>query len=274
MPALAGYAGDAMGGAPWHGFLAQTHFADPTTLWLGALAVMLVGLSKGGLGGAFALIGVPLLALVMPPVQAAALLLPLLLMMDAVGLWAWRGYAHRGTLVAMLPAAILGVGVGWLTAAATPEALVRLIVGLVALAFVLRSLRPARVGVATGPSRLSGWFWGTIAGFTSFVAHAGGPPFQIHALPLRLDPRVYTGTSVVFFAIMNAVKVVPYAALGQLDARTLASAVVLLPLAGLAVLLGAALVRRMRPTIFYPFMYAMVALVALRLVYEGVRGLL
>jgi uncharacterized protein len=258
----------------WSELLSHTHFVDPATLLAAAAAVALVGLSKGGLGGAFALMGVPVLALVMPPVQAAALLLPLLLMMDAVGLWAWRGQFDRSVLVAMLPAAAVGIGVGWLTAAATPEGLVRLIVGVVALAFVLRSVRPARAAVAPRSTRRSAWFWGSLAGFTSFVAHAGGPPYQVHTLPLRLDPRIYTGTSVVFFAVVNLVKVVPYAALGHLDGRTLLSAVVLLPLAAAAVLAGAALVRRMRPAIFYPFMYAMVALVALRLIYEGVRTLL
>jgi uncharacterized protein len=258
---------------PWSDLLSLTHFTEPTTLLAGTIAVMLVGLSKGGLGGAFALLGVPILALVMPPVQAAALLLPLLLMMDAVGLWAWHGFFDRATLAAMLPAATLGIGVGWLTAAATPEALVRLIVGVVALGFVLRSAWPTRAADAPKRRRLSAWFWGTVAGFTSFVAHAGGPPFQVHALPLRLDPKVYTGTSVIFFAVVNAVKVLPYAALGNLDVRTLVSAASLMPLAFLAVLAGAALVRRMRPTVFYPFMYAMIALVAVRLIYDGVRGM-
>jgi uncharacterized membrane protein YfcA len=223
----------------WSDLWALTLFADPATLLAGCVAVTLVGLSKGGLGGAFGLLGVPVLALVMPPVQAA----------------------------------VVGVGLGWLTAAATSDALVRLIVGVVALAFVARSLRPLRAARARGPRPASAWFWGTLAGFTSFVAHAGGPPYQIHTLPLRLDPKVFTGTSVAFFAAVNVMKVLPYAALGQFDARTLTSAALLLPLAVLAVLVGAAVVRRMRPTVFYPFMYAMVALVALRLVYDGWRGL-
>ncbi len=256
----------------WSDLLAHTHFADSTMLLTGLAAVGLVGLSKGGLGGAFALMGVPVLALVMPPVQAAALLLPLLLMMDAVGLWTWRGYFDRSVLKAMLPAAAVGIGVGGLTAAVTPEGLVRLIVGLVALGFVLRSLRPMRVGAAKPPSSVSAWFWGSLAGFTSFVAHAGGPPYQVHTLPLRLDPRVYTGTSVIFFAVVNLVKVVPYAALGQLDGRTLLSAVVMLPPAVVAVLIGAALVRRMKAAVFYPFMLVMVAAVGLRLVYDGLRA--
>jgi uncharacterized protein len=259
--------------AAWPDVLAHTHFSDPATLLAGVAAVVLVGLSKGGLGGAFALLGVPVLALVMPPVQAAALLLPLLLMMDAVGLWTWRGVFHRATLVAMLPAAAVGIAVGGLTAAVTSEALVRLIVGVLALGFVLRSVRPGRSSAAREPSRVSAWFWGALAGFTSFVAHAGGPPYQVHTLPLRLDPRVYTGTAVVFFAVVNLVKVVPYVALGQLDGRALASAALLVPLAALAVLVGAALVRRMRSEVFYPFMLAMVGLVGLRLVYDGIRGL-
>ena len=261
-----------MNGAAWPDILAHTHFGDPATLVAGLVAVVLVGLSKGGLGGAFALLGVPVLALVMPPVQAAALLLPLLLLMDAVGLWTWRGFYHRPTLVAMLPAAAVGIAVGGLTAAVTSEALVRFIVGVLALGFVARSLLPMGAAAGRPPSRLSASFWGALAGFTSFVAHAGGPPYQVHTLPLRLDPRVYTGTAVVFFAVVNLVKVVPYMALGQLDGRTLASAALLLPLAALAVLVGAAVVRRMRAEVFYPFMLAMVALVGLRLVYDGLRA--
>jgi uncharacterized protein len=258
---------------PWLELLAQTHFTEPATLLAGLAAVALVGLSKGGLGGAFALMGVPVLALVMPPVQAAALLLPLLLMMDAVSLWTWRGVFDWLTLRSMLPAAAVGIGIGWLTAAVTPDGVVRLIVGLVALGFVLRSLRPVRTDVRP-PRTVSAWFWGGIAGFTSFVAHAGGPPYQVHTLPLRLGPRIHTGTSVIFFAVVNLVKVIPYAALGQLDSRTLASAALLLPPAIVAVLAGAALVRRMRPAVFYPFMVGMIGLVGLRLVFDGVRGLL
>ena len=263
-----------MDATAWPAFLAPTHFTDPVALLAGLGAVVLVGLSKGGLGGAFALLGVPILSLVMPPVQAAALLLPLLLAMDAVGLWTWRGRFDRATLRAMLPAAAVGIAVGGFTAAVTSEAVVRLIVGLVALGFALRALRPMRVAAtARPPSRWSAWFWGAVAGFTSFVAHAGGPPYQVHTLPLRLDPKIYTGTSVLFFAVVNVVKVVPYAALGQFDARTLLSALVLVLPAAVAVLAGAALVRRMRPAVFYPFMIAMVGLVGVRLVWDGLRGL-
>ena len=246
--------------------------ADPLTLGVALLAVALTGLSKGGLGGAFALMGVPLLALVMPPVQAAALLLPVLLAMDAASLWTWRGRAQTQLLRALLPPAILGIGLGWLAAAVTPEAAVKLIVGLLALGFVARQfLRPRPP--ASGPRRASAWGWGSLAGFTSFVAHAGGPPFQMHVLPLRLDPRDYTGTSVVFFAVVNVVKLVPYAALGLFEPQLLIAAFWLMPVAVVAVLTGAAIVRRMRIEVFYPFIFTMLALVGAKLIWEGVTGL-
>jgi uncharacterized protein len=151
----------------------RTLLDDPATLVAALIAVVLFGLSEGGLGGGFALVGVSVLAMVLPPVQAAALLLPVLLMMDAVGLWTWRGWYERSVLTATLPAALLGIGIGALTAAITPEAAVRLIVGLVALGFFLRVI----LRQVAKPGRKAGWFWGAVAGFTSFVAHAGGPPF-------------------------------------------------------------------------------------------------
>ncbi|MBR3370866.1 MAG: sulfite exporter TauE/SafE family protein [Rhodobacteraceae bacterium] len=252
----------------------MTLFGDWPTLAAALAAVFLVGLSKGGLGGAFALLGVPILALVMSPVQAAALLLPILLMMDSVSLWTWRGWFDRATLLHLLPGAVLGLAIGAMAAAFTSEALVRLIVGVVALGFVARMALARSGGAAQGQGRARGGVWGTVAGFTSFVAHAGGPPFQVYVLPLRLDPKIYTGTSVIFFAVVNAIKVVPYAALGQFDRVTLVSAVVMLPLAVIATLMGAAVVKRMRAEVFYPLMYVMVTLVGLKLVWDGVSALL
>jgi len=253
-----------------------TLFNDLPSLTAALVAVFLVGLSKGGLGGAFALMGVPILSLTMSPVQAAALLLPVLLMMDAVSLWTWRGWFDRATLWHVLPGAAIGIAVGGLTAAYTPDSMVRLLVGLVALGFVAR-MALARQGGPVAPrgqERARGTFWGGVAGFTSFVAHAGGPPFQVYALPLRLDPRIYTGTSVIFFAIVNVVKLVPYTALGQFNTITLVSALVLLPLAVGSTLLGARVVKHMRAEVFYPLMYGMIALVGLKLVWDGLTALL
>jgi uncharacterized membrane protein YfcA len=239
-------------------------------------AVVLVGLSKGGFGGAVGFVGVPLMALVMPPVQAAAILLPILCLMDVAAVWTWWGVYDRRMLLDMLPGAVAGIGLGWLTAAVVTEEMVRLIVGAVALAFVLRWLYlKLRHGAdhAARPNRLAAAFWGAVAGFTSFVAHVGGPPFQVYALPLRLDPKILSGTTAIFFAVTNALKLIPYFALGQFDATNLAASLALMPLAPLATMAGAWLVRRMRPEIFYPFTYATVAVVAVKLVWDSLAGL-
>lgn len=239
-------------------------------------AVLLVGLSKGGFGGGIGFVGVPLMALAMPPVQAAAILLPILCLMDIAAVWTWRGVYDRRTLADMLPGSILGIGLGWLTAAIVTEEAVRLIVGTVALVFVLRwlytqlrhgSRRKARL------NRAAAAFWGAVSGFTSFVAHVGGPPFQVYALPLRLDPKVLAGTSAIFFAITNALKLVPYFALGQFNAANLTASLALMPLAPLATMAGAWLVRRMRPEVFYPFTYATVGVVAVKLLWDSAAGL-
>jgi uncharacterized protein len=160
--------------------------SSPHVLMISLIAVVLVGLSKGGLGGT-SLVGVPLMALVMPPMAAAALLLPILVVMDLASLTAWRQYASRPILFLVLPPALLGVGLGWVTAEFVSDAMVRLMVGMVSLAFVQRALWP-QSAVATG--RVPSWFGrlcGAIAGYTSFIAHAGGPPLQIYLLPKRLD---------------------------------------------------------------------------------------
>ncbi|PYE84600.1 sulfite exporter TauE/SafE family protein [Pseudoroseicyclus aestuarii] len=253
-------------------------FSDPLALAAACLAVVLVGLSKGGLGGAMALLGVPVMALTIPPVQAAGILLPILIVMDWVSLWSWRGTFDRRVLKMMLPAAMVGIAVGWATAAWTSDAMVRLIVGVIALVFVARwaqgAIKARRSPATPRPhNAAAAGVWGSLAGYTSFVAHAGGPPYQVYTLPLRQDPRLYTGTSVVFFAVVNMVKLIPYAALGQLDVANLTASAMLMPLAALATLAGAALVRRMRPEVFYPLMYTMVTLVGCKLTWDGLQAL-
>jgi len=250
----------------------QDLLSDPYFYAAAVPAVILVGLSKGGLGGAMALIGVPLIALVVSPVQAAAIMLPILIVMDIVSVWTWRGVWDGVTLRNVLPGAMLGIALGWATAALVTPGAVRLIVGMIALVFVLRWLaqrfvrgeRPGRHSVVRGT------LCGALAGFTSFVAHAGGPPYQVYALPLRQPPALYVGTSVIFFAVVNAVKLVPYFALGQFSATNLAASAILMPVAPLATLAGAWLVRRMKADVFYPLMYGMVALVSLKLIHDGI----
>lgn len=246
---------------------------DPLFYLLAVPAVILIGLSKGGFGGALALLGVPLVALAIPPVQAAAIFLPILLIMDAAGLYVWRGTYHKPTLKIMLPGALAGIFIGWLLAAHITDAHIRLIVGFIALGFSLRWWLGGREAKTASPQRpWTGRFWAVVAGFTSFVSHAGGPPYQIYTLPLKLHPTVYAGTGVIFFATVNAVKVVPYFALGQFTIGNLLTSALLMPLAPLATFAGAWLVKRVSQDLFYRISYAALIPVGLKLIWDGFTG--
>ena len=175
----------------------------------------------------------------------------------------------------LLPGALVGIAIGWATSAHVPRDGLRLIIGLITVLFVFRyvqTLWRARRGIVVAAKAHrsgSAAFFGALAGYGSFVAHAGGPMFQIYALPLKLPPREYIGTIIRFFAILNVVKLVPYFALGQLDLRNVTTSLTLLPPAMLATVAGAFVVRRMQPQVFYPFMYVMAFLAGLKLVYDG-----
>ncbi|SNY90947.1 hypothetical protein SAMN04515647_1138 [Cohaesibacter sp. ES.047] len=239
---------------------------DPIFYLAAVPAVILVGLSKGGFGGSLGMLGVPLMALVISPIQAAAIFLPILICMDIVGLYSYRGKANWQVLRGILPYALVGITVGWLLADLVDENIVRLMVGLVALAFVLdyvvRILRKKEFGTR-GP--ISAAVWGTTAGFTSFVAHAGGPPFQIHTLPMGMHRITFVATSVYFFATVNTVKLIPYFFLGQFSTQNLWTTLVLLPLAPLAMITGIKLVHLVSQTFFYRLAYIGMFVIALKL---------
>ncbi len=247
---------------------------DPLFYAAAIPAVLLIGLSKGGFGGAIALLAVPLLSLRIPPIQAAGIMLPILICMDMVGLWAWRGTYNKKTLIIMIPAAIVGIVLGWLTAAYVTDAHIRLIVGCVALAF---SASYFLGGAKSKESRPHSWpkglFWGAVAGFTSFVSHAGGPPYQMYTLPLRMDSKLFAGTAIIFFSVVNLVKVVPYFYLGQFNAENLATSAILLPLAPLATLAGVKLVKITPQDTFYAITYSAVLIVSFKLIWDGLTGL-
>lgn len=246
---------------------------DPLFYVVAVPAVIIVGLSKGGFGGGVALLGVPLMALAVPPLQAAGIMLPILMVMDVVALASYRGTFDRRAMGILLPAGLIGIAIGWLTAAWVTESAVRLIVGVVALLFTLDYwFRSGRAPAPAEHNAAKGGFWGALAGFTSFVSHAGGPPFQMYMLPLRLDPWLFAGTAVLFFAIVNAVKVLPYIALGHLSLGNLATSLMLMPLAAIAAFAGTRLVRIIPRNLFYRITYAAVFVVSLKLIWDGVTG--
>jgi uncharacterized membrane protein YfcA len=147
-------------------------------------------------------------------------------------------------------------------------------VGVLALAFVAQWWFGGREKRTSQPHHtLKGRFWGVVAGFTSFVSHAGGPPFQMYALPLKLDKTVYVGTGVIFFAVVNAIKLPAYFALGQFTAQNLLTSAILIPLAPLATLAGAWLVKRVDQTLFYRITYAALLPVGVKLIWDGLSTL-
>ena len=243
---------------------------DNPLFWVCAvISVIITGISKGGFGG-LALMAVPLMALTISPIQAAGIMLPILIVMDWVSVWSYRKHWDRSILILMLPAAILGIIAGGLLAGYVNDRFVLLCVGIIAIAFSLYAvLKPkGREDRIVGNKPL-GFVAGSIAGFTSFIAHAGGPPFQAYAIPQNLEKRIYAGTAVMFFFVVNFVKLLPYALLGQFDRTNLTTSLILIPLAPVGVLIGVWLVKRIDQELFYRILYALIFLVGLKLLWDG-----
>lgn len=248
---------------------------DPLYIAITVIAVLIVGLSKAGLLGGLGVVGVPLLTLVMAPRDAAGMMLPVLLCMDAVAIWMYRKECDWSIIRIMLPGAAIGTLAGWALWAVVSDAVVLLMVGVVTLLFVLDAILPLRKRLeGLPPSRPWGVFWGTIAGFTSFISHTGGPPYQIYTLPRRMSPAIYAGTSAFFFAIVNTSKLVPYYFLGQLNVQNLTLSAALAPVGVIGVLVGVYLVRRISAKLFYQIAYWLVFLLALKLVWDGMTGIM
>ncbi|MEO1029474.1 MAG: sulfite exporter TauE/SafE family protein [Pseudomonadota bacterium] len=242
---------------------------DPIFWAVAAIAVILTGISKGGFGG-LAILAVPMMALVMPPVQAAGIMLPILVVMDWVGVATYQKLFDRKLLLLVLPGAVIGILAGYLLAGFVNDRAVRIAVGLIAVIFPIYAiLKPQTGGSFIKGNRPLGAIAGALAGFTSFLAHAGGPPYQAYAIPQELDKRIYAGTAVMFFTVVNAVKLVPYGLLGQLDVTNLTISLFLIPLAPVGVLLGAWLVKRVDQDLFYRILYGLVFCVGLKLLWDG-----
>ncbi len=247
---------------------------DPWFFAVALPAIVLTGLSKGGFLGGVGGLAVPLMSLVISPVQAAGIMLPILIAMDWTGVWAYRRDWSGPNLAIMLPAASAGILVGWATAAYVTESQVRLLVGVIGVVFTLdRWLGRRPSGLAPGPKWVKGSLWGALSGFTSFVSHTGGPPFSVYMLPQRLPNAVYAGTAVMFFTVVNLIKVPPYFFLGQFNAANLKTVAALLPVAPLAILAGVWLTRRVPQEPFYNIAYACLFVISAKHLWDGLRAL-
>jgi len=244
---------------------------DPWFYAVAIPAVLLMGLSKSGFGAGFGALATPLLALAVPVPQAAAIMLPLLLVMDGFGVKALFLQRDRALIRLLLPAGLLGTVLGTLSFGVLAPKVVAGIVGALTLAFLAqRLLFPPRADSKPAPKWL-GFGLGIASGFTSFVAHAGSPPVSAYVLPLRLAPITYTATMATFFAAINLSKWVPYAWLGLIDMRNITTSLVLVPLAPIGVWVGVKLVPHIRPVLFYRLVYAGMFLTGAKLLWDGLE---
>ena len=244
---------------------------EPVFYFVAIPSVILLGLSKGGFAG-LGIASTPLLALYLPPLEAAALILPILITQDAISVYVYRHEWDPWNLKVMLPGAFAGMALGWLLASHLSDALVRIIIGVIGLSFVANTWLRRDATKPHKATTISGVIWGGVSGFTSFMTQGGSPPFQVHVLPQRLPKVVLVGTTTIFFAVINVFKIGPYFMLAQFTMKNFATSLLLLPIAVLANFAGIRLVRVMPTGIFYKIAYVLLFLVSLLLLWQGVRA--
>jgi uncharacterized membrane protein YfcA len=244
---------------------------DPLFILAVALAAMVVGISKSGVVMGLGSINVPLLTMVMSARDAAGVLLPVMVLVDMIALYVYAREVNWRIVFIVVPGSLLGIGLGWALSASVDEAAVRLAIGVVTLLFLIDMTFPIRKKLAgvVPPSRSWGVFWGAVSGFTSFVSHNGGPPYQIYVIPQRLAPNIFAGTAAVVFAITNIAKLGPYALLGQLQPGNLAISAGMVPLSLAAMFGGVYVVRRVPATLFYRIAYLLMLVFSLKLIWDG-----
>ena len=248
---------------------------DPLFYVFAVPAVVVLGISKGGFSGV-GMIATPLLALAMPPLQAAAILLPIILLQDALSSWIYRRDWDAWNLKVMLPGAAVGVGAAWTFAAYFSEGAILLLVGLIALAFAAHTwwFRHVKPESLPKPRVPLGVVCGAGAAFTSTLIQIGAPPYYVFVLPQRLPKMLYVGTTVWFFALVNVMKVAPYASLGYFSTAGLLTSAALFPLAIASNFIGVWLVRITPEGMFYRVTNVLVFVLGCELTRQGLTRLL
>ncbi|MBC5763147.1 sulfite exporter TauE/SafE family protein [Ramlibacter sp. GTP1] len=228
-----------------------------------------MGISKSGFGSGFGSLVVPMMALTVTVPQAAAIMMPILFVMDIMGLAAFRRHFDWQLIRFLVPLGLVGTLVGTLSFKLLDTRLVAGIVGIFTLLFLAQRLAFPPGPNSPHPPKWVGVILTVTSGFTSFVSHAGGPPINAYVLPMRLPPIVFTATMAVFFFVINLSKWVPYAWLGLLDLRNMSTSLVLLPLAPVGVWIGVRMAKRIDPVLFYRLVYLGMFLTGAKLVWDG-----
>lgn len=248
----------------------MTFITDPLFYLIAVPAMLVVGIGKGGFAGGLGIVAVPLLALVTSPIQAAGIMLPILCVMDVTGVKAWLRRWDRSLMVRLLPPAMVGIIIGALTFRYVSESFLEILIGTIALVFSLRYWLGGRIKLNISlPDGPACWLWSGMSGYTSFVAHAGGPPLMVYLLPKKLDKSIFVGTVTIYFAGVNYFKLIPYGMLGQLSAENLGTSLLLAPAAIIGVKLGVWMHERVNAVLFNRLMYVFLFCAGLKLLWDG-----
>jgi len=234
---------------------------------------LLIGLSKGGLPS-IGMLAVPILSLVISPMKAAVLLLPIYVISDVVGIWLYRKNFSLPNLKILIPAGVLGVFIGWLTASYISDIAIKLLLGVIGIGFCLNTWLRKQANQATQPAHAGkGLFWGALAGFTSFISHAGAPPFQVYMLPQRLPKAEFAGTATLVFAVINAAKILPYQQLRPYTMEDLTSAMFLIPMALIGTVLGAYLTKKIADAWFFKLIQIGLFIISIKLMFDAISAM-
>ena len=232
-------------------------------------AVMLFGISKGGFAGPIAILAVPLMSMAISPVIAAGIMLPILIVMDITALYFYWNKWKLDIVKLIIPPSLIGILIGSITFSYISDDGVRIIIGSIALLFILFTVLQSG-NLLIKPTKIKGVFWSTVAGYTSFLIHAGGPPLNFYLLPQKMHKTIYVATFTLAFAIINAVKLIPYYFLGQLAPSYMTISLILLPLAPIGIIIGYYLHKKVSEKIFYNFIYFFLAIGGVKLIYDGI----
>jgi uncharacterized protein len=246
---------------------------DPIALAVIAFSVFLITFMKGMFGGGFAIVGIPFMALVMDPIAAGALLAPVLCLSDLVALCYWRPSTwSKPDLKVLIPGQLLGIGTGYLFMRIADRHLVAVVIALVTLWFAGLWFKGGGRINSQPRSSVKGVGAGVASGVGSMIAHSGGPPVAMYLLPLGLSKSEYAGTTFMVFIVANLLKAGPWLALVELNRQFWTLLMINLPVIVLGVWSGWRLHARLDQVQLYRACYALLIVVALKLLWDGARG--